>query len=52
MVSKIKRIELMLGNGKILPSKDELKNRYKFRRFLVAKSNIKKEKLLNFQILL
>ena len=48
MVSKIKRIELMLGNGKILPSKDELKNRYKFRRFLVAKSNIKKGETFKF----
>lgn len=42
MVNKIRRIELMLGNGKILPSKEELKNSYKFRRFLVAKNNIKK----------
>ena len=42
MVNKIRRIELMLGNGKILPSKEEFKNRHKFRRFIVAKSNIKK----------
>ena len=42
MVKNIRRIELMRGNGEINPSKEEIFNRLKFRRYLVAKNEIVK----------
>ena len=42
MVKNIRRIELMRGNGEINPSKEEIFNRLRFRRYLVAKNEIVK----------
>ena len=42
MVEDIRRVEQMLGNGKILPSREEIMNRKYYHRFLVTKKNIRK----------
>lgn len=51
MVAKIRLSEIMMGNGKIFPSKKEITARNKFRRSIVANSLIDKGSIITEKML-
>ena len=50
MVISVRHVEKMLGNGKKIPSKSELRNKLLVRKSIVASKNFRGDKFTNFNI--